>query len=114
MAINPLGTSDQGTVGYTDTLVWSHTTGVGSNLLLVGLTDYVGSAILSMTFNSIPLTLYRTYIGPSSDSRVHLYYLTNPDIGTFDIEVIQDIAVSMACVAIDFSGVDIADIFDIY
>jgi uncharacterized repeat protein (TIGR01451 family) len=89
------------------TLNWSHTVSPGSaRILIVGLSiDVTNASVLAANFAGLlPLTPIGETNG--TDTRVAMYYLLNPPIGTFPISVTLNTAAGIVGGAASFQGVD--------
>lgn len=70
----------------TDTIQFSHTVASGDDrLLIVGLSYRNASPTLTVTYNGTPMTLLASE--GYNDVSTRVYYLKNPVIGTYDIEI---------------------------
>jgi uncharacterized repeat protein (TIGR01451 family) len=89
------------------TLNWSHTISPGSGrILIVGLSiDSPNDAVVAATFaNLLPLTPLGQTNG--SQSRVVMYYLINPPVGTYPISINLATTAGIVGGALSFNGVD--------
>jgi hypothetical protein len=94
--------------GYTDTFSWSHTVNPGTNKLLVVnvLTAWYDQNVVSVTYNGKALT-YIISVADREFADNSLWYLLNPDEGTYDIVVTMgDIISTAGGVAASYSGID--------
>jgi hypothetical protein len=92
---------------------WSHTTGTGSNrLLLVAVGVHVASGapttVASVTYGGVPLTQVTTalYSAGNPQVRSYIFNLTNPASGTNTIAVTFAASTLYVCGAVTYSGVD--------
>lgn len=93
--------------GNVSTLNWSHTISPGSSrILIVGLSiDATNASVLAANFAGLlPLTPIGQTNG--TDTRVAMYYLLNPPVGTFPISVTLDTSAGIVGGAASFQGVD--------
>ncbi|HZR20378.1 MAG TPA: immunoglobulin domain-containing protein [Verrucomicrobiae bacterium] len=89
------------------TLNWSHTVSPGSaRILIVGVSiDVTNASVLAANFAGLlPLTPIGQTNG--TDTRVAMYYLLNPPVGTFPVSVTLDTAAGIVGGAASFQGVD--------
>jgi hypothetical protein len=81
--------STSGDVGSTNMLKWQHTTGNGTNMILIlGITYFAGVFPSTITYDGVPLTRYV----PATASNmavwdVYIYYLKNPHPGNHTIQI---------------------------
>lgn len=73
--------------GNGSTESWSHTVGAGSNRILIVTTAAANQQATAVTFNAQPLTLVGTEIDGDDASRISMWYLVNPAIGTGTVQV---------------------------
>lgn len=94
-------TTHSSSPGSGSTVTVAHTTDSGTDVLAVTVTL---ANISGVTFNGAPMS----QLGISASGRNAIYYLANPDIGTFDIVASYSPAGSneIALVAYNFSGAD--------
>lgn len=88
---------------------WSHTTGNYSNRLLVVGINTLGGSGWGVTYNDIPLTRL-AQATCTGECNAELWYLKNPPIGTFTINVSANATVMAG--AATFYNVDQANTFD--
>ncbi|MGZ5431752.1 MAG: DUF7507 domain-containing protein, partial [Thermoanaerobaculia bacterium] len=74
------------------TQVFTHTTGAGSNRLLLvsvhmNITDEVGATVTDVEYNNVNLTMLDAIGDGSDDTRTEVWYLLNPPTGTFNVDV---------------------------
>jgi|GEM_PF-1702642 len=89
------------------TLNWSHTVSPGSGrVLIVGVSiDAPSNTVIAATFaNFLPLTLIGQTNG--AQTKVAMYYLINPPVGTFPISINLTTASGIVGGAVSFNGVD--------
>ncbi|HKZ55395.1 MAG TPA: DUF2341 domain-containing protein, partial [Anaerolineales bacterium] len=99
--------SSQSNSSTGNTLTWSHTTGSGSDrLLLVGVTLRSSSTtVSSITYNSLALAQIPSATVLSNDVRTELWYRVNPPSGAYNVVVTIGATRMMAAGAMTFSGV---------
>jgi len=102
-------TSNSGLKSSVSSYSWSHTTGSGSDrLLVVGHSHYYGQdrTVSSITYNGNPLTEARTDLNNSAYKiRSALYYLVAPDTGSKTVAVtLSDSIAKCAGGAITYTG----------
>lgn len=101
-----------GSIVCSDT--WSHTTASGSNLFMIGGSTVEDSTLgertvdaNGFTYNGDVLTL--TESADSSDNKAEIFYLINPDVGTFTVSITwctSGSALSAIGGVVTYSGVD--------
>lgn len=74
------------------TQVFTHTTGAGTNRLLLvsvhmNITDQIGATVTDVEYNNVDLTLLDAIGDTSDDTRTEVWYLLNPPSGTFNVDV---------------------------
>ncbi len=108
--VSPLQTANTSKGASVQTLNWSHTVDPGSSrILVVGISiDSPNSTINSATYASfLPLTpLGQTNGG---QSKVAMYYLINPPVGTYPISINLNTASGIVGGAVSFNGVSQAN-----
>ena len=75
-----------------NTQVFTHTTGAGTNRLLLvsvhmNITDQIGATVTDVEYNNTDLTLLDAIGDASDDTRTEVWYLLNPPVGTFNVDV---------------------------
>ncbi len=113
IGFDAVSNADSGS-SYVSSLSWSHTTGSGSNrLLIVGVTLHPSSpffpaSVSSVTYGSQSLTQIRTDTGGGNTIRSDLWYLVAPASGTNTITVTLSFFTSAKIVAgaCTYTGVD--------
>ncbi len=74
------------------TQLFAHTTGAGTNRLLLvsvhlNITDEVGATVTDVEYNNVDLTLLDAIGDTSDDTRTEVWYLLNPPAGTFNVDI---------------------------
>ncbi len=104
--VSPLQIDNTSSAGSVSNLNWNHTVSSGSSrILVVGVSiDNPATLVTSATFNnSLPLTLIGQTNG--TQTKVLMYYLLNPPIGTYPISITLNAASGVVGGAASFKGV---------
>ncbi len=100
--------SSSGKVENGNTVTISHTTGTGSNrLMIVASAHRDDKDPTGVTYGGIPLTLLGVY-DDNAHTQVFIYYLNNPPSGTADVVVNLSAASHQVVGVTTFSGVDLS------
>ena len=95
--------------GTTASITVSHTTGTGSNrLMLISAGNFNGATVSSVVVNGVTLVAGTNRVGVTTSSRVEIWKVLNPTAGTYNIVVTFSGTMDKgACVGVTtFSGVD--------
>jgi len=74
------------------TQTFTHTTGAGTNRLLLvsvhlNITDQVGATVTDVEYNNVDLTRLNAIGDASADTHTEVWYMLNPPAGTFNVDV---------------------------
>ena len=109
-AVSPLQIANTSFGANVQTLNWSHTIAPGSSrILIVGVSvDVTNATVSSATFAGLPtLTLIGQTIG--TQTKVLMYRMLNPQVGTYPISISLNTAAGVVAGACSFNGVDQAN-----
>ena len=101
-------TSDSGDKNSADPWAWDHTVGASDTLLVVKVIAYISTSdITGVTFNEESMTQAVSQVsGGSGRERAAIYYIVNPDVGTYEVSVDFSGNSSGRAYAESFSGTD--------
>ncbi|HAV63728.1 MAG TPA: hypothetical protein DCY13_15345 [Verrucomicrobiales bacterium] len=105
--VSPLQVANTSRGASVQTLNWNHTISPGSSrILVVGVSvDSTNAAIIAASFAGfLPLTPIGQTNG--TQTRVAMYYLLNPPVGTYPISINLDASTGIVGGAVSFNGVN--------
>lgn len=98
--------SSKGDQGSGATLTFSHTTGSGSNRLLLVQAHIAEGTLNGITYNGVSLTSVANVTGGDmGTTRGVLFRLINPDTGTYNVVITQSSSNSIEGAALSYTGV---------
>lgn len=102
-------------VSFEDPDVFSHTVASGEDLLVLcmSLRDNATN-IVSATFNGDALSKAVEINGTVDDLGTEIWYMVNPDVGTFSVSIDLSTFDALGVTAANFSGVDTSDPLDTF